>query len=153
MFNFKQFLILLESQFDKDLAQTLANIPKSHAALVKDYNISADPDNTLKGDSENVGVIDEKKKKIRVAGAWNHSREFIFLHEVAHAVYKYKMTPTLKKEWASLVKSTKNQQKNVHQENQRPEELFCMIYANTYCQNGFSVYEIKELSNFIKKLK
>jgi hypothetical protein len=155
--NFKLFLENTE-EYQKDLKNVLKNIPKSHAALIKGYEIKFEPTNTLKNDSNHIGFIDEENKKIRIAAPWNYSRCFTFLHEIAHAVYKYKLNKNLRKEWADIIKSTKKDQKKslskkCHSSlNQNSEELFCMAYASFYSRHVVSTYDNKSWKKFIEKI-
>lgn len=138
--------------FLRDVQTTLKKIPASHSKLVKDYSFECEKDNTLKGDGGHVGVIDEKKKKITVAAPWVHSREFTVLHEIAHAVYKYIMTPKLIKEWANLYKKVKDKSEDKKGLEDTTEETFCMIYAQYYTKNKMMKFDHPELEEFIKKL-
>ena len=138
-----------------DVKATLSKIPKSHFHLVKQYKFHIQDGNTLNNDKKHVGEIDEKNKKITVAAPWNYGREFTILHEVAHAVWKYKMTPDLKKEWEQLIKKTKKEMMEKNKENkdsidQNPEELFSMAYANTYAKHKNETYAHDAWNNFIK---
>ena len=148
--NFKLF-IEHNTEFQKNVKEMLKNIPKSHAKLVKDYDVICQKDNVLTNDKENVGEIDEKNKKIKISSPWNYSRCFVFLHEVAHAVYKYKMNASLKNKWKKLVEKVKKDNKK-HNLEKDVEEVFCMIYAQFYCKNKMEKYAYPELENFIKKV-
>jgi hypothetical protein len=139
------FKLFLESD-EKDLKGTLKKLPKLHAALVKKYNFKFEKGNTLNKSGEHVGEIDEKKNKITVAAPWRYGREFTVLHEIAHAVYKYLVDKNLRKEWAKIVKGTKDKQ------DQNDEELFAMAYANTYAHHKIEIHNHPEWESFIKKL-
>jgi len=155
--NFKLFLENSE-EYSSDIKKTLGKIPKDHANLIKGYKVKFEPENTLKNDSGHVGFIDEEKKIIRIAAPWNYSRSFTFLHEVAHAVWKYKMSSAQKKEWSDLLKSTKeNQKKNISSKsknslNQNSEEVFCMAYASKYSKHPVVTYDNKKWISFIGKI-
>lgn len=142
--NFKFFLIESEKS---DIKQTLDKIPKIHSKLIKDYKINLEDGNTLKKSSEHVGEIDEKNKKITIVGGWHYGKEFIMLHEVAHAVWQYLLTEKQRKEWKETIKKAKfkNPQNN-------EEELFCMVYGAAYAKHPPKTYHNEILINFIKKL-
>lgn len=153
-FSFKAFIEA--DHFMSDMEATVVKTPKSHQKLIKDYKIKPQGNSTLDNDGKHVGEIDEKKKHIKIAAPWNYSREFTVLHELAHAVYKYLMTPELKKEWKSLVDSTKQEHKKDQKKeakdslDQNPEEIFCMTYAATYSKHPPTTYSHDAWSNFIK---
>ena len=123
---------------------TLKKLPKSHRKLVKDFHVRFEGGNTLHGDDQHVGYVDEYEKEICVASPWNYGREFTFLHEIAHKVYE-KLNDNTKKEWAKIVNKTKNKQK------QSPEELFAMAYANSYAKNKVVIHDHEEWNEFIKE--
>lgn len=152
--DFKQFFESEEKQFQDDIKDTLKNVPKSHRALISDYQFKYQAGNTLDNDDKHVGEIDEKKKHIKVAAPYNYSREFTILHELAHAIFKFKMTPELIKEWRALVKKTRKEQKDKIQDknslDQNAEEVFCMAYATTYAKHPPKTYSHDEWTNFIK---
>ena len=143
--NFKLFLEGVENH-TKDVKKTLRKIPKKHYDLIKKYKIEFQPNNTLKGDSDHIGFIDEEKNKIKIAAPWNYGREFTLLHEIAHAVWKYKVSKEKKEEWEKIVKQTKNKQ------NQNDEELFCMAYANYYAKHKVEIHNHENWNKFIKSL-
>lgn len=145
--NFKLFLE--EDDFLGDVKKTIKKIPKSHQYLVKNYDFTHQKGNTLKGDEKHVGEIDEKKSKITLAAPWHYSREFVALHEIAHAVYKYVMTPKLKEEWNKIFKNTKKDSDSL---NQPAEEIFAMSYATVYCKHPPTTYAKPAWLDFIKKL-
>lgn len=155
--DFKLFLENME-EYQKDIKNILKNIPKNHANLIKNYKINFEPTNTLKNDSDHIGFIDEENKIIKIAAPWNYSRCFTVLHEVAHAVYKYKLDKKLKKEWNEIVKNTKQKQKQSLPKkcqsaiSQNSEELFCMAYASFYSKHSVNTYENKIWRNFIEKI-
>lgn len=153
MKSFKNFL--LESEEEANVKAMLANLPKGHAKLLDGYKFKYQAGNTMKGDKDNIGQI--YKDKITVAAPWNYGREFTTLHEIAHLVYEYLMTPELKKEWKALVKKTKDKHsKNVGKVqktdalDQDPEEIFCMSYACCYAKHKLLVYHHPEWMDFIK---
>lgn len=110
-----------------DIKRLLEKIPKAHAALVKGYRWKFQAGNTLHGDSEHVGFIDNKTKEIVVAGPWNYGREFTVLHEIGHKVYDL-LDRNTKLTWDKIVKNTKMKPGD----RQPPQELFCHAYAATY---------------------
>ncbi len=153
-FSFKDFLE--DTHFMVDVKKTVLKIPKSHQKLIKGYKFKPEDGSTLGNDGKHVGEIDEKKKHIKVAAGWNYGREFTTLHELAHAVWKYMMTPKLKKEWEKLIKNTKQEQKDDQKKDtkdsldQNPEEVFCMAYGATYSKHPPKTYSHDAWVNFIK---
>jgi hypothetical protein len=146
---FKRFIT--ESRgAEKDARSTLRRIPKAHSSLVRDYKFVFQPENTLKGDDKHVGLIDEKNKTITVAAPWNFSREYTFLHEVGHAVWKYAMSEGQREEWKKLLRPIKRENKK--DLNQNDEEIFCMAYAQAYAKNKLEKYDHEELVNFVRRL-
>jgi hypothetical protein len=154
-FSFRDFLES-NAHFMGDVKEAVLKIPKSHQKLIQDYKIKPESGSTLSNDGKHVGEIDEKKKHIKVAAPWNYSREFTFLHELAHAVYKYMMTPALKKEWKKLIESTKQEHKKDQKDDakdsldQNPEELFCHVYAAVYSKHPPTTYAHDAWNNFVK---
>ena len=147
---FKDYLILVEQDelsSKKDMKKTLSKIPKEHSDLVKDYKVIFQPSNSLKKDDKHIGLINEKNKTITIAAPWNYGREFTFLHEIAHAVWKYLVDEDKKREWAKIFSSAKIENKS-----QGEEEMFCMIYAQHYAKNKLQKFENKSLLNFIAKI-
>ena len=140
--NFRQFLIESDNY---NVEKTLGKVPKSHRSLIEKYKIEFKKGNTL--DGSHIGEIDEKKKKITLAGPWNYGREFTFLHELGHAVWNYLLDEKTKKEWSKTVKKTKKPRQH-----QGMEELFCMAYANFYAKNKIVIHDHPEWEYFIKKL-
>lgn len=146
-----EFKIFLEnSENTKNIKDTLKNIPKKHASLIGGYTIIFEPDNTLKKDKNHIGFIDEEKKTIKIAAPWNYGRQYTFLHEIAHAVWKYLVSEKKKKEWKDLVEKAKLNKKQGLDQND--EEIFCMIYAQNYAKNKMSKFEHPELQNFVKSI-
>jgi hypothetical protein len=131
-----------------DIKKTLSKLPPSHAALVKGYRWKFHPGNTLNGDDEHVGYVDDSQKEIAVAGPWNYGREFTILHEIGHKVWDnfVKNNPKLVRQWHHIVANTKNKQ------NQEPEELFCMAYANHFVKNKIVIHTHPEWDRFIEAL-
>lgn len=145
-----QFKKYLESEEKKDIQRTLGKIPKRHFDLIKDYEIVFQPNNTLKGDRNHIGLIDEKKKRITVASPWNYPREYTLLHEIGHAVWKFSLDDEEKKGWKSLLKTERSKsKKNLKQDD---EEIFCMIYAQVYAKNKMKKFENKALEGFVRKI-
>jgi hypothetical protein len=147
---FKEFMQMMGgdgmAEEKDDIQKTLGKLPKSHAALVKGYRWKFHAGNTLNGDDEHVGYIDDGDQEIAVAGPWNYGREFTILHEVGHKVWENFVDPHMRQMWSQIVSRTK------HKQNQNPEELFCMAYANEYVKNKIVIHTHKEWSDFIKRL-
>lgn len=141
MTTFKQFMEKTEEE-DKNILQTLSKLPPSHAALVKGYTFKFTGGNTLDGDSEHIGYVQEDPKVIVVAAPWNYGREFTVLHEIGHRVYD-RISDQLKHQWATIVQRTPNRQ------TQSPEELFCMAYACCYAKNKITIHDHPEWHKFI----
>lgn len=133
-----------------DVRKTLARIPEAHRDLVKGYRIVFQPDNTLKGDKGHVGFIDEEKKKITIAAPYNYGREFTLLHEIGHAVWKYRMDGDAKKKWKELLKKARKSNKEGLDQNE--EETFCMTYAQAYAHNKITKYDHDDLVDFARKV-
>jgi hypothetical protein len=155
--DFQSFIVENDQKFMKDVQHTLSGIPDSHKNLIKGYTYKTEIGNTLKGDEGHVGVIDEKKKRITIAAPWYYSREMVFLHEVAHAVWKYKLSSKDKKEWNDLVKKTINAMKKENPETKKSleqdnEELFAMSYAVCYGTHKNKTFYNEKWIEFIKKL-
>lgn len=151
--NDMDFRLFLENSEETDIKKTLAQIPASHSRLIRGYKIKFEPGNTLKGDKNHVGFIDEKRKTITIASPWNYSRSFTLLHEVAHAVWKYLMNDQMKKKWQVLVQKYKNQIKAPADAlNQDSEEIFAMSYASTYAKHKVITYYRPVWVKFIKSL-
>ena len=148
--NFKEFFTESHKEFLQDAKKTMLKIPNSHKELVKNYKINPEGGNTL--DGGHVGEIDEKSKKIKIASPWNYGRVFTFLHEIAHAVWKYVLDDNLKKQWHSLYKKCKKQCPTGL--DQGSEESFCMLYAQHYAKNKLVKFDHpnKELDKFIANL-
>lgn len=130
----------------QDIEKTLSKLPPSHAALVKGYQWKFHAGNTLNGDDKHVGYVDDAEREIAVAGPWNYGREFTILHEVAHKVWERFVSPEMRQQWAQIVAHTK------HKQEQEPEELFCMAYANHYAKNKIVIHSHKEWDQFIVKV-
>jgi len=153
--NFKTFL---ESEEEKNVHKLLSRLPKGHRALLDGYKFRYTPGNTLNGDNQHIGYI--HRDKIVVAAPWNYSRSFTTLHEIAHLVWEYLMTPVLKKEWSKLIKETKTKQmakfKKKEQQkalDQNEEEVFSMAYAANYSNHAPIIWCNEDWSNFMKKLE
>jgi hypothetical protein len=141
---FKTFLT--ESEENTDVQSTLRKIPESHRKLVAGYQFKFQPGNTLKHDKKSIGEIDEEKKIITVCAPWNYGRQFTFLHEIGHLVWKYIMDEGLRAKWKKAYNAVK------HKQSQGMEEIFCMSYANYYAKNKVEIHNHKEWLNFIKNL-
>lgn len=140
------FKIFLENEEEKNIRQTLNKLPSRHSDLVRGYRFTLKGGNTLPGDDEHIGYMDEKPKEICVAAPWNYGREFTLLHEIGHQVWDKLVPDALKKRWVDIVRQTKDRQK------QSPEELFCMAYANFYAKNKMVIHDHPEWNKFIKDL-
>lgn len=147
MMMFRKYLELEEK---KDIKKTLKKIPKSHANLIRDYEIVFQRNNTLKGDDKHIGLIDEKGKKITIAAPWNYGREYTFLHEIGHAVWKFILDAEKKEDWKKLLNKERTKgNKNLMQDY---EEIFCMMYAQAYAKNKIEKYNNQKLLNFVSKI-
>ena len=105
MLSFKKFLQDNMKEEKSDIKKTLSKIPHSHSYLVKDYDWEFHTGNTLNGDDEHIGYIDDKRKEIAVSGPWNYGREFTILHEVGHKVWEKFILPNKKlvEKWKKIV--------------------------------------------------
>jgi len=144
---FKQYVSAEEK---KDIRRTLEKIPDSHAKLVKGYEVSFQPSGSLKGDRGHVGFIDEENKRITIASPWNYGREYTFLHEIGHAVWKYVLDKEGKKKWGKILATVRT--KNKKDLSQNDEEVFCMCYAQHYANNKLCKYDHKELDDFVSSI-
>jgi hypothetical protein len=149
--NFKLFL-MEAGTFDTDLKESLKKLPKKHQNLVKGYKFKSHPENTIKGDKGACGLIDEKKKEITVAAPWNYGREYTFLHEIGHLVWKYLMSEDKREQWGKLAEKIKSKNKKNSSLNQIDEELFCMGYAAAYCNQPVVAFDHDSWIDFIKKI-
>jgi hypothetical protein len=136
------------SEEEKNVKDTLNKLPKSHAALIKNYKFKWQKGNCLDGDNNHVGVINPKAKTITIAASYNFGREHIILHELAHKVWETFIINDSKllKKWNKIVKTTKNRPK------QNKEELFCHAYSIYYCNNKVEKFNYPEWMQFIKNL-
>lgn len=146
MLTFKQFIEQSEqSEEDKDILNTLSKIPQSHAALVKGYTFKFQGGNTLDGDDDHIGYVQDDPKVIVVAAPWNYGREFTLLHEIGHRVHE-KLPKEYHHRWAQIVARTPDKQP------QSPEELFCMAYACHYAKNKITIHDHPEWHKFVEEL-
>ena len=129
-----------------DIAKMLKKLPDSHAALVQGYNWKLHPGNTLNGDDEHVGYMDDQDKEIAVSSPWNYGREFTVLHEIAHRVWEKLVPPQYKKLWFQIVHNTQDKQ------DQSEEELFCHAYSNHYVKNRIVIHDHPQWHKFIDSL-
>jgi len=148
--DFKKFLNDSASQEAK---KTINILPSKYKNLLKDYIFKFDLGTTLKGDKENVGVVQKikDKKEIRVASSWSFSREFILLHEIGHVIYaNFVAGKPIAKIWAKL--SKKYKQKN---EKGNEEETFCHRFAANYSQHPPTMFgkTTEDLASFFKQLE
>ena len=142
-----RFKKYIEDEEKKDIRKTLEKIPKTHANLVRNYEISFQPNNSLRGDKNHIGFIDEENKRIVISSPWNYGREYTLLHEVGHAVWKYLVSEEKKKEWKRIVGEVRK--KNRKDLSQNDEEIFCMSYAQHYAKNKLVKYNHKNLMKFV----
>ena len=142
MKSFRLFFEKAESEEKKNVNATLEKIPKKHASLVKGFSLKFTPNNTLNGDKNHIGYI--YKNDIEVAAPYNYGREFTLLHEIAHMIWEKLLSKENKKEWTELYQKYKKELK------QNAEEIFCMVYANTYVKHKLKTYDKPDLENFIK---
>lgn len=145
MMEFKLFLETSET-YMKDVRKTLKKLPAAHRKLVRGYSYHFQGTNTLKGDNDHIGYVDEAKKKIMLAAPWNYGREYTMLHEIGHAVWKYLVNDKMREKWGKIVDATKEKQ------NQGKEELFCMAYANYYAKNKIEIHTHRTWDTFIRNL-
>lgn len=117
---------------EKNVQATLKKLPAKHRALVSGFNVKFTGGNTLHGDDDHIGVIDDDE--ITVAAPWHYGREFTFLHEIAHMVHEKLLSEKWRTEWANVVKKNPNRQK------QNAEELFCMAYACHFAKHKIHVH-------------
>lgn len=139
------FRAFVENEEKKNLAHMLEKLPPSHRSLVQGYRFKFQPGNTLDGDDQHVGYMDDESKEIAVAAPWNYGREFTILHEIGHRVWE-KLPEQIHKAWAHVVAHTDKKQK------QSPEELFCMAYANYYAKNKVVIHDHPAWKKFIANL-
>lgn len=145
MESFKSFLEGQEEQ--NDIKKTLSRLPERHRRFLRGFTLSFQGSNTLNGDNQHVGVIQtHPRPHITIAAPWNYPREWVFLHEIAHMVYEKMMTHELRQQWAHIVAQTPNKQ------DQNPEELFCMAYANAYAKHKIRIHDHPEWDRFIKEM-
>lgn len=139
----------------KDILQTLSKIPTSHRNFLRGFSWKFQGGNTLNGDDQHVGYMDDHEKEIAVAAPWSYGREFTILHEVAHTVWEH-LPRNVKQQWVELVNRTKHTQNTGSETqdslNQNAEEIFCHSYANFYTKHKLLTYSNPEWMNFIKNL-
>lgn len=148
MEGFKLFFEQTKEQ-EKDIKASLGRIPKKFTQLIKGYEIKWTCDNVLgNGDTEHIGIINPNTKTITVSAPYRYSREFTFLHELAHKVWQKFVAPypKLLKKWKDIVKNTKNKM------NQNDEEIFCHGFAACYAKNPPTIHYHPEWIAFIKDL-
>jgi hypothetical protein len=146
MRSFRLFFEQDTSEEEKDIQQTLEKIPAHHRNLVQGFRWRFHIGNTLNGDDEHVGYMDDNTKEIAIAAPWFYSREFTILHEIAHRVWEKFVNQDLRNQWAQIVNNTPNRQK------QEPEELFCHGYGAAYAKHPPLTHYHKEWIEFIKNL-
>lgn len=141
---FRQFFETSAKQEEKtDIKRMLGKIPSTHAALLKGYTWKFQGANTLKGDSEHIGEVDDKEKTVTICGPWNYPREFTALHEIGHRVWA-RLDKESQEKWRKLAKPIRPKEP--------AEELFCMTYAQTYAKNKMVKYDHDHLVQFVKDL-
>jgi hypothetical protein len=147
MEGFRKFFEQTKEQ-EANIKATLARMPKKHTDLIKDYKIIWQCDNVLDGDGEHVGIVNPNNKTITVAAPYRYSREFTFIHEIAHKVWNIFVAPypALIEKWKAIIKNTKNKM------HQNAEELFCHGYAATYAKNPPTIHHHEEWTKFIKSI-
>jgi hypothetical protein len=143
--NFRHFITEAD-QTMSDVRKTLEKLPKSHQKFVKPFKFKFQAGNTLKGDGGHVGCIDDGKMTLTVAAPWNYGREFTFLHEIGHLIWKHLVDDKMRKTWSKLVSKTKEKAKD------NDEELFCMAYSSFYCNRPVSIHDHPQWDEFIKNL-
>jgi Zn-dependent peptidase ImmA (M78 family) len=140
--NFKQFL---ESE-DNDVETTLKKLPKKVQSLLKGYKFKFTDGSCLKNDNEHIGIVDKDKKTITIAAGWNYSRCFTLLHEIGHLIWSELINNNQKNKWDKIVKKTKEKQ------NQNPEELFCMSFANYFVKMKLEIHTHDTWEEFMKSI-
>lgn len=143
---FSEFMQDEMGEEKNDIARTLSKIPPEHRELVKGYRWKFHSGNTLNGDDKHIGYMDDRAKEIAIAGPWNYGREFTILHEIAHRIWERILSPQHKQMWAQIVSQTREKQE------QNPEELFCMAYANHFAKNKIVIHDHPEWHRFIKSI-
>lgn len=136
-----------------DIKKTLAKLPPSHAALVQGFKWKFHAGNTLNGDNQHVGYMDDQEKEIAVAAPQNYGRQFCSLHEIAHKVWD-RLSPQLKQQWNHICRQLTPRQKQdnnpaIHQE---PTEIFCMAYGNYYADTKLVKFDNPLWMKFIANL-
>ena len=117
-----------------------------HRKLVHGFDWKLQGGNTLKGDGEHIGYVDRMDQEIAVAAPWNYGREFAILHEIGHQVWD-NLPKEMQKAWFHVVANTQGETQD-----QPPEELFCMAYANFYVKNKIVIHDHPEWKQFINAL-
>ncbi len=151
---FKEFMQQDDAGEEKeDIQKTLNNLPPSHAALVKGFKWKFQAGNTLNGDDNHVGYMDDGNKEIAVAAPWNYPRQICLLHELGHKVWQT-LTPELKQQWAHIAKQLTPRQKQEQDPsiNQEPEEMFSMAYGQRYAKTKLVKFDNPLWMQFIDKL-
>lgn len=153
--SFREFVNQTETdEEERDIQKTLSKLPHQQAALVNGFKWKFHAGNTLDGDDQHVGYMDDGEKEIAVAAPWRYSREFTTLHEVGHKVWE-RLPENLRQHWAQLAEKVKRQPGfsfGKEAMNQQPEELFCMAYAAAYSEHPPVTFYHPEWVKFIKNL-
>ena len=147
MDGFRKYFLEQTKEQEENIKKTLAQLPKTHLALIKDYKIKWHGDNTLKGDDEHIGIINPNNKTITIAAPWSYGRQFTFLHEISHKVFEKYIAPYPEKikEWKKVMVKNKNRMK------QNAEELWCMNYSNHFVKNKIVAHTHPEWETYMKK--
>lgn len=147
MHGFKKFILEMDER-EKDVLDTLSKLPKKYRNLVKGFKFKWEAGHTLKDYPGHVGLIDPKTKTITIAASFNYSRNFIFLHELAHIVYNVYCTKKWKDLWAKTVVKHKDRQK------QNDEELFCHNFASYFANHQIVTHDhpawVDYMDKFVK---
>jgi hypothetical protein len=157
MIRFKEFMQANDMEGEKeDIQKTLSKLPQSHSALVRGFQWKFHAGNTLNGDEEHVGYMDDSSKEIAIAAPWGYGREFCVLHEVAHKILN-QLPKEVRNKWVILLQRTQSKQIQDNPQNkdsldQSPEEIFCMCYATYYSKHKLKTYYNPEWMQFIKNL-
>ncbi len=135
----------------KDIAITLQKIPPSHASLVHGFKWKFHGGNTLNGDDQHVGYMDDGDKEIAIAAPYNYPREITILHEIAHRVWE-NLPREIQAKWHQVCAHLTERQKQDPSLKQSPEELFCMAYGNTYATTKLVKFDNPLWTQFIQQL-
>ena len=156
MMNFKEYFQKNDNMKEEkgDIQKTLSRLPVNHAVLLKNFKWTFHGGNTLNGDDNHVGYVDDRNKEVAVAAPWNYGREFTILHEVGHKVWEKFVQPNedLVLLWNKIVKIMTPEQKKDKSLQQEPEEIFCMVYAQKYAKNKMEKFNNPLWEKFVNNL-